>query len=615
MRSRQGNIVIVLMLMLAAVGYGLWATSRRDTSIAQPVAGATDPFADQRSLNIVRDLLHLPLTIEESSVAQDAFRLGDKEMDLAFADAVRASARQVRAITPEVRAIQERLDDVRRSQEADQKRVTDLVRAESTATAVAKSAISDQLALARARAELDQDEADDASQDLTRAGGDAQGRVQSIIEEHQAASKIADSTHITTAPPLDPRGVIGHLGRWGALHQKVLMLEAARHDADSSAAVFATRHDALERAAPGDTSTAADATPPSAAARAGTTTAAALAHDSFAELLRITQRKGAEQKARGHLDQHVANQRQLAAVYTRWVQVVHEQQRASVNQLLRALAIILVIALVGVLVDRYIERLLRTISTDRRRTQTLCMIVRVALQVIGVLFVLLVIFGRPSNLGTVLGLAGAGLTVAMKDFIVSFFGWFVLLGKDGIGIGDLIEINGVTGEVLELGMFHTVLLETGNWTDSGHPTGRRVTFTNSFAIEGHYFNFTTSGQWLWDEVRIVIPAGRDPYPVVDALQKHVDTANAASAERAERELKRVSGAPRLAAVAAAPALSIKPIVGGIELTVRYLTHMRERAERRSNLYRVAIGLLGDRTPGLIEGKSSERAENKAPELA
>ena len=596
MRSRQGIIVIMLMLMLAAVGYGLWATSRPDASVARPIAGVTVPATDQRSLDIVRELLRLPLTVDESSVAQEAFRLGDKEMDLAFADAVRATARQGRTIRPAVRAIQARLEDANRSLAEDQKLVTELARAESTATALDKGAISDRLALTRARAELDQDEADDASQDLARAGGDAQGRVQTIVEQHQEASKVADSTHIATVPPVKPHGFLGHLSHWGALHQKALLIVAAQRDADSSAAVFAQRHDAFERTAPADRSPGTDSTPAASSMRNAPRATGGIAHDSSAALLRITRNRAEEQKARGRLDRHVANQRELSAVYQRWMQILHAQQRTAVNHLLRAFAIILVIALVGVLVDRYIEHVLRTISTDRRRTQTLCMMVRVALQVIGVLFVLLVIFGRPSNLGTVLGLAGAGLTVAMKDFIVSFFGWFVLLGKDGIGIGDLIEVNGVTGEVLELGMFHTVLLETGNWTDSGHPTGRRVTFTNSFAIEGHYFNFTTSGQWLWDEVRIVVPAGRDPYPVVDALQNHVDAANAESAERAERELTRVPGAPRFAAVAAVPALSIRPIVGGIELTVRYLTHMRERAERRSSLYHIAIGLLGDNTP-------------------
>src|SRR4029077_19863825 len=99
----------------------------------------------------------------------------------------------------------------------------------------------------------------------------------------------------------------------------------------------------------------------------------------------------------------------------------------------------------------------------------------------------------------------------------------------------------VTGEVVELGMFHTVLLETGNWTDSGHTTGRRVTFTNSFAIEWHYFNFSTSGQWLWDELQVVLPAGQDPYPMMDAIQKQVQEATSKSAKEAESEWRGATG--------------------------------------------------------------------------
>jgi small-conductance mechanosensitive channel len=49
-----------------------------------------------------------------------------------------------------------------------------------------------------------------------------------------------------------------------------------------------------------------------------------------------------------------------------------------------------------------------------------------------------------------------------EKFHRKFFGWFVLMGKNGIRIGDWVEINGVTGEVIEFGMFHAVLLETGN---------------------------------------------------------------------------------------------------------------------------------------------------------
>src|SRR5204862_7465109 len=82
---------------------------------------------------------------------------------------------------------------------------------------------------------------------------------------------------------------------------------------------------------------------------------------------------------------------------------------------------------------RYLHSFPTRRSSDlmhRRQLETLRTLMRVTLQIIGVLLTLLVIFGRPSQLGTFLGLAGAGLTVALKDFIIGFFGWFALMGKD-----------------------------------------------------------------------------------------------------------------------------------------------------------------------------------------
>jgi small-conductance mechanosensitive channel len=244
--------------------------------------------------------------------------------------------------------------------------------------------------------------------------------------------------------------------------------------------------------------------------------------------------------------------------------------------------------------------LLGKTSLDRRQVETLRTVTRVSLQVFAVLFILLVIFGPPSQLGTVLGLAGAGLTVALKDFIVGFLGWFVLMGKNGIRLGDWVEINGVTGEVVELGMFHTVLLETGNWTDSSHPTGRRVTFTNSFAIERHYFNFSTSGQWLWDELQIIVPAGQDPYPIVAAIQKKVLEVTSEGAQQAEREWQGAAKSREMSSQTVAPAINIKPVVGGIEIAVRYITRASERYQLRAKLYEAAVGLLGQKSPSLPE---------------
>jgi small-conductance mechanosensitive channel len=202
-----------------------------------------------------------------------------------------------------------------------------------------------------------------------------------------------------------------------------------------------------------------------------------------------------------------------------------------------------------------------------------------------------VLVGLPGQLGTMLGLAGAGLTVALKDFIVAFIGWFVLMGRNGMRVGDWVEINGVSGEVVELGMFHTVLLETGNWTDAGHPTGRRVTFTNSFATAGHYFNFSTSGQWLWDELLVMVPYDRDSQAIAQAIQKEVTDATAPSTTQAEQEWRRAARGQSGATFSAQPAIAVRPASGGVEISVRYVTRASERLALRARLYQAAVQLL------------------------
>jgi len=167
------------------------------------------------------------------------------------------------------------------------------------------------------------------------------------------------------------------------------------------------------------------------------------------------------------------------------------------------------------------------------------------------------------------------------------------MGKNGMRLGDWVEINGVSGEVVQVGPFHTVLLETGNWTDSGHPTGRRVTFMNSFAIEGHYFNFSTTGQWLWDELQVVLPSGKDPYPVIDAIQKKVIEATESYAKQAEQEWKGAAGSRDMSGISAVPAVSVKSVVGGIEVAVRYIARASERSALRAKLNQEIVGVMGN----------------------
>jgi small-conductance mechanosensitive channel len=603
MTSRQNTVVLTLIGLLLASGYGVYRTSdsRRESLVSTVRLSRADSAVavDESSLTTVQQLVALPTTPVERPLAEDALRLADQEMDLAFAVAIRKAAMQPRATTPEARASDARLQQAQKNLAADDAQITQVAAALARAPETERDALTDRLNLARAHAALDQDEVDDAKQDLMRAGGDPQGRMQAMVAEHDAASKRSDSTRVMVTPAVNANGLIRRVGSWQALHDKETQLRLAQAEADSLGNVFTKRHAAIALRAGTDS-----------AAPSGATTS----HAASAALLINTQRRADSEKTRSILDQRVDNQRQLADVYGRWVGVIRMGERAVINQMLRDVALILVIVLIGFVADRWIEGALGSMSIDRRRLQTLYIATRVSLQVIGVLCILLVVFGVPDNLGTFIGLAGAGLAVALKDFIVGFFGWFVLMGKNGIRIGDLVEINDVTGEVVEMGMFHTVLLETGSWNDSGHPTGRRVTFINSFAIEGHYFNFSTSGRWLWDEVRIVVPAGRDPRPIIDALQKTLDEATADGARQAEQEWQRARRSPHVGAFTAAPAINVKPIIGGIEITARYITHAGERANLRSALYNTAIQLLADAPTDKPEPTAPERPLSTAERL-
>jgi small-conductance mechanosensitive channel len=218
-------------------------------------------------------------------------------------------------------------------------------------------------------------------------------------------------------------------------------------------------------------------------------------------------------------------------------------------------------------------------------------ITRITLQVVAVLAILLILFGPPTQLSTAIGLVSAGLTVALKDFIVAFFGWFTLMGKNGISVGDWVEIEGVSGEVIEVGLLKTVLLELGNWTETGHPTGRRVAFSNSFAMERHYFNFSTAGQWLWDEIQLTIPSTGDPYELAQKIREIVERETQVDAAEAGKEWQRVTQQYGAREFSAGPAVSIRPGSNGLDLVVRYITHAPQRNIVKSKLFQAIVELL------------------------
>jgi small-conductance mechanosensitive channel len=597
LKERILGAALVLLLILAGVAWWKTAPPTLHARKAQVAAITATDLVDQGTYSTAQRLEQIAVTPEEQSYAQSALRVADHELDLAFTEALRDAEAHPPALNSAAAAIQARITKSQGLFAADQQRVNDLTAALAQAKADQKDKIQDQLELAQSQLELDKDELDEASQNLVDAGGNPRQQIQAMVQEHGAQTKAHPAAAGAKAVVLDDQhGSIGKFRDWRFLRQKEAALEAARVSAQMKAQALAARRAALASGLEatksgipelaGHAGTDKDASAPSQTAQPQRS------HEDAAALVGRTKAIAADQTILTLLNRRIADQNQLAGIYSQWASAIALQSRVLAHGILLDVLIVIGLSIVLLLLDGWVQHLLDSPKLDRRQVETLRSIARVSLRIVAVLIILLIVMGVPSQFATTIGIVGAGLTVALKDFIVAFFGWLVLMGRNGIRLGDWVEINGVSGEVTELGMFHTVLLETGNWSDSGHPTGRRVTFTNSFAIEGHYFNFSTSGQWLWDELQVVVPIGRDPYPIVEAITKQVVEATAASAHQAEQEWQRAVPAQRAKVFSGTPGVNVKPVVGGVEIAVRYITRANERFLVRAKLYQAAVDLLG-----------------------
>jgi len=603
MKSRQWLITVGLLVLALAAVIGSILTRDLGPLQSSSTAKTTNqqaPLVDETPLHTARTLLKLASGDDERRFADQAEQLADNEVDLAFHDALRDAANHPVQATPQNRELYEHASQSEAQVKADQDRVDQLKKQLASASGSHQESVQQQLDVAQAQLELDQDESSDAKEDLIRSGADPGSLIQRQFDQHQAAEHAADEKPAAASnnPEVNYQAgtLWGQFAAWRALRTKAIPLQQARDEANRIAVALTEKHAALDlKVKTAKTKSASNppamglSTQSNSSPAADQQTSVPAAPTAVKALHRLSD----DQKNLADLDKRIQDAQGLANSYAGWIGLIHSHQRAALHGMIQSALLIILIVMTVYLADRWVDRYLAEIGTGTR-LHTLRAVIRFAVQALGVVLILLVILGTPQQTTTFLGLATAGLTVAMKDFIVAFFGWFVLMGKNGLRVGDWVEINGVAGEVVEINLLRTVLLETGNWADTGHPTGRKVAFVNSYAIEGHFFNFTTTGQWLWDELQITVPPSQDPYPLLDSIQQTVTKETEANAAAAEKEWKNTASNYKVSSVSAAPTVNLRPTSAGVDIHVRYIAKAQERSAIRARLNQALVELLHHR---------------------
>jgi small-conductance mechanosensitive channel len=582
-------ILLVLFALLAVCLVFTWTTrdAMGNLSFLNPknnpnrATGGKKTIVDVNPWQTAQALAPLAMTAEEKEYAQEAERLADHEVDQAFASALRQATldSQHITLTGDALALSKKvsqLQDLIAQDKDDVQTITEQLKLPPPKNGKTAEYDEGDLAVSKAQLGLDTDELVDAQQDLDRASGDQTSQIQAELNAHEVTMREYDKHahgggQVAVLSERHYGTMAGRIGGWFSQRSRYDLLQQALSQTRADVTNLTAQHNALEVKA----------------------NAVAVHTDDLDAKLEGLKNRTAQRQILSILDDRIQTEQQLAAVYGKWAAQVLLQHRIVLHLILQSLALIAFIGICMVACDALVRRLMDRPALDRRRSQTLRSILELSIQVIGVVIILLVIFGTPRETPTILGLATAALTIALQDFIIAFLGWFVLIGKNGIHVGDWVEIDGVGGEVTEVRLFTTTLLETGTLADRGLPTGRRITFMNGFAIRGKYFNFSTSGQWMWDEISLTLPATKNVHDLLERIQKAVVAETEKNAGLAEQEWKRGAHGGSLSHFSATAVENLRPSATGIEVLVRYVTRASERFEVRNRLYQKLIELLRD----------------------
>src|SRR5256885_9519363 len=187
-----------------------------------------------------QELARAGISSDEVPLAQEALRVADHEVDLAFAAALHDAKEHPPVLKGEAKQIAERLQKAEKLAQDQQARVQQLTQSVAKAQGARKESLQDDLAIAQEDLNLTQDEVDDAKQDLFRAGGDPEDRIQEMQKAHKDLESNGALTPAATAQPEKP-GLVYRAEQWLGLHDRQLKLWAAKARAESAATFLAAR--------------------------------------------------------------------------------------------------------------------------------------------------------------------------------------------------------------------------------------------------------------------------------------------------------------------------------------------------------------------------------------
>ena len=188
------------------------------------------------------------------------------------------------------------------------------------------------------------------------------------------------------------------------------------------------------------------------------------------------------------------------------------------------------------------------------------------------------------GLTVVLGVAGAGIAFALQEVIASVAGWAAISFGGFFEVGDRVQLGGIKGDVIDIGILRTTLMELGQWVDGDLYNGRIVRVANSFLFKEPVFNYSGDFPFLWDEIKVPVKYGCDHRLARQVIQEVADEVVSPFATEAAQSWKHVARKYRVEDARIAPMVSLVANDNWMEFTLRYPVDFKARRITKDRLF-------------------------------
>jgi hypothetical protein len=232
-------------------------------------------------------------------------------------------------------------------------------------------------------------------------------------------------------------------------------------------------------------------------------------------------------------------------------------------------------------------------AKDGHRRYQLLLLQRVTIWTLVLMITGMTLITHLSTFATFAGLLTAGAAVALQSVLVSVVGYFFLIGKYGIRVGDRVQIGAVTGEVIDLGLVRMHLMELNSQGPLG-PTGRVVDFANSIVFQsgGGLFKQIAGVNFSWQEITLQLPADGDYMALQGKLLASVSGIVAEYQTDILHQAKAIETATASSSVGTpSPQVQLQIRSGGVEAVIRYPVPLQQAAEVQQRISQELLRVL------------------------